>query len=116
MKSRGASLSKAPGHPPGDRGIDSAARSSLSQPGSERARAKSQCLQAFTAGLHQEAAGFAAGLRDGEEGANLSPLPDWSPERLRQLVSSGDQVEVLAYVFSYLLGRQRGQQFPGRKS
>jgi hypothetical protein len=77
--------------------VESAPRTSLSA-----------LLQAFTAGLQCEAAPCAAGLRDGEEGAELRPpLPDWSPERLLEVTRAGDQ-EALTIVFSYLLGRQRG--------
>lgn len=83
---RGASLSKAPGRfpsSPGDRGIEPAARSSLSR-----------FLQAFAAGLQPEAAAYAAGLKDGEEGAEFRPLH--------------------FDVYSYALGFQRGRQFPRR--
>jgi hypothetical protein len=52
-------------------------------------------LQAFTAGLHREAAAYAAGQKDGEEGAGFRPL-DFDP-------------------FSYACGFQRGRQFPARK-
>ena len=100
--SRGASLTKAPGcfpPRPGDHGLESVARSRLSA-----------LLQATAAGLQMEAAAYAAGLRDGEEGADFRPLEDWSPERLIQLVRSGDQAG-LSRASSYMHGYQRGRQF-----
>jgi hypothetical protein len=79
-----------------DRRIDAAAR-----------RKASGILQAFAAGLQQEAAAEAAGRRDGEEGAKFRPSRDWSPERLLQIVRSGDQAAISA-ILSYALGHRQG--------
>jgi hypothetical protein len=68
--------------------------------------AEPEMLQAFAVGLHREAASFAAGRKDGEEGAPFRPLEDWSPERLREIVRSGDQV-AMNRILSYALGRGR---------
>lgn len=84
MISRGHSLSKAPEpSSSGDRGIEPASRSTLSP-----------LLQAFAVGLHREAAAYAAGRKDGEEGADFRPL-GFDP-------------------FSYASGFAFGRQFPRR--
>jgi len=51
-------------------------------------------LQAFAVGLHREAAAFAAGRKDGEEGASFRPL-DFD-------------------AFSYACGFAAGRQIPKR--
>jgi hypothetical protein len=96
---RGGSLSKAPAASSvGDCGIEPAPRSTISP-----------ILQALTAGLHREAAPYAAGLKDGEEGAEFRPLSDWSPERLSAALRSGDQ-PAISQIFSYALGYNRGDR------
>lgn len=96
---RGASSSRAPGVLPGDCGIESAPRSTVSR------ACVSQCLQAFAVGLRPEAAAFAAGRNDGAKGADFRPLDDWSPARLRAAVAAGDQV-TMAIILNYALGFQ----------
>ena len=96
--SRGHSSTRASAASPAEDGrMESTARSTLLQP---------EMLQAFAAGLHREAAAFAAGREDGERGADFRPLDDWSPERLLQILRSGDQV-AMNRILSYALGRGR---------
>lgn len=77
-----------------------------------RAFAQPEMLQAFAVGLHREAASFAAGRKDGEEGADFRPLEDWSPERLLQILRTGDHVS-MDRIISYALGRGRVDQIRG---
>lgn len=97
--SRGDSLTKAPA--PSRAGEASLERGPRSQP--------SSLLQAITAGLQPEAAPYAAGLKDGEEGAAYRPMPDWSPERAANTLLSGDH-DVMHQVFSYSCGWVRGRE------
>jgi len=57
---------------------------------------RSTCLRAFAAGLHREAAAYAAGRKDGEEGAKFRPLH-----------FDG---------FSYASGFAQGRQFPRKRT
>lgn len=99
MISRGASSSRTSvPSSSGNGGIESVPRSLVST-----------MLQAFTAGLHREAASYAAGRKDGEEGAGYRPLPDWSPELALLVLRSGDQAvqdRVFSYSCGYISGRQ----------
>jgi hypothetical protein len=101
ITTRGDSLSKAPAASSlGDRGIEPAPRST-----------RSQILQAFTAGLqHREAAPYAAGLKDGEEGAAFRPSAAWSPEYLISVLRSGDQ-PAISQILSYALGYHSGGKY-----
>lgn len=99
MISRGVAQRRAPAaSTAGGGGIESVPRSLVST-----------MLQAFTAGLHREAASYAAGRKDGEEGAGYRPLPDWSPERAALILRSGDQA-IKDRVFSYSCGFISGRQ------
>lgn len=116
---RGASLIESAGTTPaGDCGLESAARSisfveqSLTSAFDRLAAAdpatRSKLLQALTAGLHLEAAAFAAGRREGEEGAEFRPSAEWSPEWLIGVVRSGDQgamTQILSYAFGFHAAR-----------